>query len=100
MFEIVKTESKDCNYNSRSWYDYHEETIYDPAGLARVNYLNAKDQCSEPEMALHKQPDAVLKAVVALAEVLRKKDLIDDAEFLKILGVEYDQENYKVKELY
>lgn len=100
MFEIIKTEPKDCPYSSRSWYDYNEETKYSPSELARVNYLDAKDSCSEPKMALHKQPDSVLKAVVTLAEILRRKDLIDDSEFLKILGVEYNQENYKVEELY
>lgn len=69
---------------------------YTPLELAKVSFLDGNGYFLEPKLPLHKQPEAVLKSVVVLAELLRKKNLIDDAEFLTILGVEYCHEDYEV----
>lgn len=73
---------------------------YDPFDLAFSNYLE-KDHyyCSgDDQIPLHKQPEAVLRSVVHLAEILRNKKLIDDVDFLTILGVEYNHSDYEIKE--
>lgn len=69
---------------------------YSSLELASVNFLMGDGYGLEPKLALHKQPIEVLKSVVTLAEILRKKNLIDDSEFLMVLGVEYNHEDYKV----
>jgi len=69
---------------------------YNSLELAKTNYLESTGY-SDAKLALHKQPEAVLRSVVSLAEILRDKNLINDSEFLTILGVEYDQEDYEVK---
>lgn len=69
---------------------------YSSLELAGVSFLMGDGYGSEPKLALHKQPAEVLKSVVILAEILRSKNLINDSEFLTILGVEYNHEDYKV----